>query len=62
MAVYKFPMEHFGGVMLHVDSYKNMVVDAMSNDGVDYTIEVNIPITPEEVIHLNEHYSLVEVI
>ena len=62
MAVYKFPMEYFGGVMVHVDAYKDMVVDALTNDGVDYTLEVNIPITPDEVIHLNENYSLVEVV
>lgn len=62
MALYKFPMEHFGGVMAHIDAYKDMVVDALTNDGVDYTLEVNIPITPEEVVHLNENYSLVEVI
>ena len=62
MAVYKFPMEHLNGVMLHIAVYKNMTVDALTNDGVDYTITVNIPITPDEVIHLNENYSLVEVV
>lgn len=62
MAVYKFPMEHFNGVMLHVGVYKDMTVTSLTNDGTDYTLEVNIPITPEEVIHLNENYSLVEVV
>lgn len=62
MANYKFPMEHFGGVMLHVDAYKNMVVNALTNDGIDYTLEVNIPITPDQVDHLNANYNLVEVI
>jgi hypothetical protein len=62
MATYKFPMEHFYGVMVHVAAYKDMLVEAMSHDSVDYTIEVNIPIIPEEVVHLNENYSLVEVI
>lgn len=62
MAKYKFPMEHFNGVMMHVGVYKDMVVNAMSNDGTDYTMEVNIPITPQEVDHLNENYNLVEVI
>lgn len=62
MATYKFPMEHLNGVMSHIAAYKGMIIDSMSNDGVNYTIIVNIPITPEQVDHLNEHYNLVEVI
>ena len=62
MALYKFPMEHLNGVMLHVSTYKNMTVTSMINDGTDYTLEVNIPIIPEEVTHLNDGYGLVEVI
>lgn len=62
MATYKFSMEHLNGVMLHIAAYKDMAVNAMTNDGVDYTIEVNIPIVPDEVIHLNEAYGLTEVI
>ncbi len=62
MAIYKFPMENFIGVMNHVGVYKDMTVTSLTNDGIDYTIETNIPITPEEVAHLNEGYVLVEVI
>lgn len=61
MATYKFPMEHLNGVMSHIAAYKGMTVNSLSNDGVDYTVNVNIPITPDQVEHLNEHYSLVEV-
>lgn len=62
MASYKFPMEHLNGVMAHIAAYKDMVVDSMSNDGVDYTVSVNIPIVQDQVDHLNENYSLVEVV
>lgn len=62
MAVYKFPIEEFVGVMNHVGVYKDMTVTTLTNDGTDYTIETNIPITPEEVAHLNENYNLGEVI
>ena len=62
MAVYKFPIEEFVGVMNHVGVYKDMTVTTLTNDGTDYTIEVNIPITPEQVTHLNEGYGLVEVV
>lgn len=62
MAIYKFPMENFIGVMNHVGVYKNVTVTSLTNDGAEYTLEVNIPITPEEVIHLNENYLLEEVI
>ena len=62
MAVYKFPIEEFVGVMNHVGVYKDMTVTTLTNDGTDYTIETNIPIIPEEVAHLNENYNLVEVI
>jgi hypothetical protein len=62
MAIYKFPMENFIGVMNHVGVYKNMVVNSMTNDSIEYTIETNIDIIPEELAHLNECYSLVEVI
>jgi hypothetical protein len=61
MATYRFPIEEFYGVMNHVAVYKDMVVTSLTNNGTDYTLEVNIPITPEEVIHLNENYNLVEV-
>ncbi len=61
MAIYKFPMENFIGVMNHVGVYKHTTVDSMSNDGVEYTIETNIPIAAEEVAHLNGEYGFVEV-
>ena len=61
MAVYKFPMNNFIGVMHHVGVYKDMTVTSLTNDGIDYTLEVNIPIIPSEVEHLGEGYGLVEV-
>lgn len=61
MAVYKFPMDQFVGVMNHVGVYKDMTVTSLTNDGTEYTLEVNIPIIPDEVTHLSEGYGLVEV-
>lgn len=61
MAVYKFPIENFIGVMNHVGVYKDMTVTSLTNDGTEYTLEVNIPIIPDEVVHLNEGYGLTEV-
>lgn len=62
MSTYKFPMNEMYGVMIHISGYKDMVVTSLTNDGVDYTVTVNIPIHEEQVQHLNEAYGLVEVV
>jgi hypothetical protein len=62
MHTYKFPVDQLYGIMVHVSGYKDMSVESLTNDGVEYTLGVNIPIHPDEVIHLNENYGLVEVL
>lgn len=61
MAVYKFPIDSVVGIMHHIPTYKDMVIESLALDGTDYVLQVNIPIVPSEVTHLNEGYGLVEV-
>lgn len=61
MHTYKFPIDQLYGIMVHVSGYKDMVVQSLTCDDVEYTLGVNIPIHPDEVVHLNENYGLIEV-
>lgn len=61
MAVYRFPLESIVGIMHHIPTYKDMVIESLALDGTDYVLQVNIPIVVDEVQHLSEGYGLVEV-
>lgn len=61
MAVYRFPIDSIIGIMHHIPTYKDMVIESLTLDGTDYVLQVNIPIIADEVQHLGDGYGLVEV-
>lgn len=61
MAKYRFPAIELNGVISHVVAY-DVTILSMTPDNNDYIMELNAPISEDEVIHLNESYGLVEVV
>ena len=61
MAIYRFPATVINGIISHVVAYDATIL-SMTPEQEQYVMELDIPISQEELVHLNEEYGLVEVV
>jgi len=57
MNTYKFDKNHLSAIMAHIDAYGSTIL-SMTTDGVNYIITLDVPISSEEVVHLQSAYEL----
>ena len=61
MYTYTFPHEHFKVIMDHMAGLQ-IVVSSLSLSGLTYTMVCTTQIDSDQYNHLNQQYSLVEVV
>ena len=61
MYTYTFPHEHFGSITNHMTGLQ-IVVTSMTLNGWTYTMVCETQVDADQYAHLNQYYSLVEVV
>lgn len=61
MYTYTFPHEHFKSIMDHMAGLQ-IVVSSLTLNGLTYTMVCTSQIDSDQYNHLNQQYSLVEVV
>lgn len=61
MYTYTFPHEHFKSILDHMSGLQ-IVVNSLSLSGLTYTMVCTTQVDSEQYPHLNQLYSLLEVV